>query len=49
MGPILDKLFATRWTVHENAYKKIESNYLSLNKLWDVTLATGKLDSEEKA
>ena len=46
--PTLDKLSATRWTVHGNAYKKIESNYLSLMKLWDVPLATGKLDLEVK-
>ena len=49
MVPTLDKLSATRWTVHENAYKKIESNYFPLMKLWDVSLATGKLDSEFKA
>ena len=47
--PTLDKLSATRWTVHGNAYKKIESNYLPLMKLWDVPLATGKLDLEVKA
>ena len=46
--PTLDKLSATRWTVHGNAYKKIESNYLPLMKLWDVPLATGKLDLEVK-
>ena len=47
--PTLDKLSATRWTVHGNAYKKIEINYLPLMKLWDVPLATGKLDLEVKA
>ena len=47
--PTLDKLSATRWTLHGNAYKKTESNYLPLMKLWDVSLATGKLDSEVKA
>ena len=46
--PTVEKLFATRWTVRGNAYKKIESNYLPLMKLWDVSLATGKLDSEVK-
>ena len=45
----LYKLSATRWTVRGNAYKKIESNYLSLMKLWAVPLATDKLDSEVKA
>ena len=45
----LDKLSATRWTVRGNAYKKIESNYLPLMKLWNVSLATDKLDSEVKA
>ena len=45
----LDKLSATRWTVHGKAYKKKESDYLSLMKLWDVSLATGKLGSEVKA
>ena len=45
----LDKVSATRWTVRGNAHKKIESNYLPLMKLWDVSLATGKLDSEVKA
>ena len=49
MAPTLDKLSATRWTVHGNAYKKIESNYLTLMKIWDVSLGTGKLDSEVKA
>ena len=48
VAPTLDKLSATRWTVRGNAYKKIESNYLPLMKLWDVSLATGKLDSEVK-
>ena len=47
--PTLDKLSATRWTVRENANKKIESSYHPLMKLWDVLLATGKLDSEVKA
>ena len=41
-------LSATRWTVLANLYKKIESNYLPLMKLWDVSLAAGKLDSEVK-
>ena len=49
VAPTLGKLSATRWTVRENANKKIESNYLLLMKLWDVLLATGKLDSEVKA
>ena len=49
VAPTAEKLFATRWTVRGNAYKKIESNYLPLMKLWDVSLATGKLDSEVKA
>ena len=49
MAPTLDKLSTTRWSVHGNAYKQIESNYLPLMKLWDVPLATGKLDSEVKA
>ena len=49
VAPTLDKLSATRWTVHGNAYKKIESNYLTLMKIWDVSLGTGKLDSEMKA
>ena len=39
MAPSLDKLSATRWTVRRNA----------LMKLWGVSLATGKLDSEVKA
>ena len=43
--PTLDKLSATRWTFRGNTYKK-DSNYLRLMKLWDVSLATGKLDSE---
>ena len=47
--PTLEKLSAARWSVHGNACKKIESNYLPLIKLWDVSLATGKLDSEVKA
>ena len=46
--PTLGKLSATRWTVSGNAYKKIESNYLPLIKLWDVSLADDKLDSEVK-
>ena len=41
-------LSATRWTVPANAYKKIESNYLPFMKLWDVSLAVGKLDSQVK-
>ena len=41
-------LSATRWTVLANLYKKLESNYLPLMKLWDVSLAAGKLDSEVK-
>ena len=41
-------LSATRWTVLANAYKKIESNYLPFMKLWDVSLAVGKLDSQVK-
>ena len=49
MAPTLDNLSATRWAVRGNAYKKIESNYLPLIKLWDVSLATGNLDSEVKA
>ena len=49
VAPTLDKLSTTRWTVRGNTYKKIESNYLPLMKLWDVSLATGKLDSEVKA
>ena len=49
VAPTLDKLSASRWTVPGNAYKKIESNYLLLMKLWDVSLATGKLDSAVKA
>ena len=47
--PTLDKLSNISWTVHGNAYKQIESNYLPLMKLRDVPLATGKLDSEVKA
>ena len=47
--PTLNKLSAIRWTVRGNAYKKIGSNYLPLMKLSDVSLATGKLDSEVKA
>ena len=46
MAPTLVKLSATRWTVRGNAYKKKE---LLLMKLWDVSLGTGKLDSEVKA
>ena len=49
VAPTLDKLSATRWTVHGNSYKKIESNYLTLMKIWVVSLGTGKLDSEVKA
>ena len=49
VAPTLDKLSATRWTVRGNAYKKIEISYLSMMKLWDVLLATGKLDSEVRA
>ena len=49
VAPTLDKLSATRWTVRGNANKKIESNYKQLMKLWDVSLAPGKLDSEVKA
>ena len=49
VAPTLDKVSATRWLVRGNAYKKVQSNYLSLIKLWDVPLATGKLDSEVKA
>ena len=45
MAPTLVKLSATKWTVRGNAYKKKE---LLLMKLWDVSLATGKLDSEVK-
>ena len=48
-APTLDKLSATTCTVRGNAYKKIESNYLRLMKLWDVLLAAGQLDSEVKA
>ena len=40
VAPTLGMLFATRWTV--SVYKKIESDYLPLMKLWDVLLATGK-------
>ena len=47
--PTLDKLTATRWTVRGNAYKEIESNYFPFMKLWDVSLAASKLDSEVKA
>ena len=47
VAPTSDKFSASRWTVRGNAYKKIESNYLP--KIWDVLLATGKLDSEVKA
>ena len=47
--PTLDKVSATRWTVRGNAYKKIDSNYLPLMKLWDVSLATCKLDSQVEA
>ena len=47
--PTLDKFTATRWTIRGNAYKKIESNYLPQMKIWDVSVATGKLDSEMKA
>ena len=49
VAPILDKLSATRLTVRGNAYKKIESNYVPLMKLWDVSLATGKPEAEVKA
>ena len=49
VAPTSDKLFTTRWTARGNVYKKIESNYLLLMKVWDVSLATGKLDSEVKA
>ena len=49
VAPTLHKLSATRWRVRGNAYRKMESNYLPLMKLWDVSLATGKLDSEVKA
>ena len=48
VAPSLNKLSATRWTVRGNVCKKIESNFLPLMKLWDVSLATGKLDSEVK-
>ena len=46
--PTLDKLTATRLTVRGNAYKEIESNSPFM-KLWDVSLAASKLDSEVKA
>ena len=49
MVPTLDKLTATRWTVRGNTYKEIESNYFPFMKLWDVSLAASKLDSEVKA
>ena len=49
VAPTLDKLSTTRWKLRGNAYKKIEINYLPLMKLWDVSLAAGKLDSEVKA
>ena len=49
VAPTSDKLSATRWTVCGNAYKKMESNYLAMMKLCDVSLAAGKLDSEVKA
>jgi hypothetical protein len=49
IAPTLDKLSATRWTVRGNAYHKIQSNYNALMKLWDASLAAGKLDSEVKA
>ena len=49
VAPSLNKLSATRWTVRGNVYKKIEINFLPLMKLWDVSLATVKLDSEVKA
>ena len=49
VAPTLDKLPTTRWTLRGNAYKKIETNYLLLMKLWDVSLTAGKLDSEVKA
>ena len=49
VAPTLDKISATRWTVRGNAYKKIDSNYLPLMKLWDVSLATCKLDSQVEA
>ena len=49
VAPTLDKLSATRCTVRGNAYKKMESNYLPLMKLWDVSLATVNLNSEVKA
>ena len=41
--PTLNKLSATRRTVCGNAH-----NYLQLMKRWDVSLPTGKLDSEVK-
>ena len=41
--PTLDKLSATRWTVRGNVYKKIESDYFPLMKLWDVSLPAGNL------
>ena len=47
--PALDKLSATRWTVRGNAYQKIQSNFDPLMKLWDVSLAAGKLDSDVKS
>ena len=49
VAPTLDKLFATRWTVRGNAYKKTAKNCLPLMKLWHMLLATGKLDTEVKA
>ena len=49
VAPTLDKLSTTRWTVRGNTYKNIESICLPLMQLWDVSLATGKLDSEVKA
>ena len=48
-APALDKLSATRWTVRGNAYQKIQSNFDPLMKLWDVSLAAGKLDSDVKS
>ena len=45
VAPTLEKLSANGWTDRGNAHKKIESNHLPLMKLWDVSLAAGKLNS----
>lgn len=49
VAPTLNKLSATRWTVRGSSYQRIQNNFDPLMKLWDASLAAGKLDSEVKS